>query len=75
MMKNSKARLLKPLLCQTHFLGPLEGLLLVHANSVLGLVEHALSSTAVDVLILGATELVGDFLAGRLGVVRLDTAV
>jgi len=43
----------------------------VHAEGVLGLVEHALGAGAVDVAVVGAAELVGKFLASRLLVVRL----
>ena len=46
--------------------------LVAEAESVLRLVHDALAAAAVDVLILGAAELVADFLAGGLLVVGLD---
>lgn len=46
-----------------------------HAEGVLGLVQDAVAGTAVDVLVLAAAQLVGDRLAGGLGVVALETAV
>jgi len=46
--------------------------LVAEAESVLRLVHDALAAAAVDVLVLGAAELVADLLAGGLPVVGLD---
>jgi len=50
-------------------------LVLVHAESVLGLVQDAVAGTAVDVLVLAAAHLVADVLGGGLGVVGLKATV
>lgn len=47
-------------------------MLVAEAESVLRLVHDALAAAAVDVLILGAAELVADLLAGGLLVVGLE---
>ena len=47
-------------------------MLVAEAESVLRLVHDALAATTVDVLVLGAAELVADILAGGLLVVGLD---
>jgi hypothetical protein len=46
--------------------------LVAEAESVLRLVHDTLAAAAVDVLILGAAELVADILAGRLIFVGLE---
>lgn len=47
-------------------------MLVAEAESVLRLVHDALAGAAVDVLVLGAAELVADLLAGGLLVVGLE---
>ena len=47
-------------------------LFLVHAESVLGLVENAISGAAVDLIVLLAAELIANRLGGSLGVVGLE---
>ena len=47
-------------------------MLVAEAESILRLVHDALAAAAVDVLILGAAELVANILAGGLLVVGLD---
>lgn len=49
--------------------------MLVHAESVLGLVQNAVAGAAMDVLVLATTHLVGDVLGGRLGAVGLEATV
>jgi len=45
---------------------------LVKAKSILCLVEDGTAGRAVDLTVLGAAKLVGDLLAGRLLIIRLD---
>lgn len=48
--------------------------LVTEADGVLGLVDNRLASATVDVLVLGAAELVAGLLGGGLGVVGLEAA-
>lgn len=50
-------------------------MLVTHAKGVLGLVQDGASRGAVNLAVLGAADLVGELLAGRLVVVGLDATV
>lgn len=49
--------------------------MLVHAESALGLVDDGSTRAAVNLAVLGAAHLVGDFLTGRLVAVGLSATV